>query len=183
VTLFLRFFHLFVTPVHYFIWTMTSAMGWLVESTHSVFEPRSFGFQVAAVCYRRSGSTVEFLLINTSAGRWTFPKGRVNDGLSPVAAAEREALEEAGVIGRIEARHFASYLHCRRDEELVIRAFLMEVHRVSPPMERYRTPRWVGLKQAKRMLARERAPKYTREIHRVIEMAADRLSLGMNQSA
>jgi 8-oxo-dGTP pyrophosphatase MutT (NUDIX family) len=149
-------------------------MGWLVESTHSVFD-RAFGFQVAAVCYRRNGSTVEFLLINTSAGRWTFPKGRVNDGLSPVAAAEREALEEAGVIGRIEPRHFASYLHNRRDQELLIRAYLMEVHRVSPPMERHRTPRWVDFKQAKRMLARLRAPKYTREIHRVLELAADRV--------
>jgi 8-oxo-dGTP pyrophosphatase MutT (NUDIX family) len=151
-------------------------MGWLVESTHSVLEDRALGFQVAAVCYRQNGSSLEFLLINTSAGRWTFPKGHVNDGLSPMAAAEREALEEAGVIGRIESRHFASYLHNRRSGELLIRAFLMEVHRVSPPMESYRTPRWVNFKQAKRMLARERAPKYTREIHRVLELAANRVT-------
>jgi 8-oxo-dGTP pyrophosphatase MutT (NUDIX family) len=150
-------------------------MGWLIESTHSVFEPRTSQFQVAAVCYRRNGSTVEFLLINTSAGRWTFPKGRVNDGLSPMAAAEREALEEAGVIGRIESRHFASYLHFRRDEELTIRAYLMEVERTASPMEGYRTPRWVNVKQAKRMLSRARLPKYTREIHRVLELAADRV--------
>ena len=32
--------------------------------------------QVAAVCYRRRGPSVEFLLVNTNGGgKWTFPKG------------------------------------------------------------------------------------------------------------
>ena len=38
--------------------------------------------QVAAVCYRVRGSFLEFLLVNTSAGKWTFPKGRIVPGLS-----------------------------------------------------------------------------------------------------
>ena len=159
-------------------------MGWLAERTFPSLEDHlGAEFQVAAVCYRRNGSTVEFLLINTSAGRWTFPKGHVNDGLGPMAAAEREAWEEAGAIGRIEAGHFASYLHTRRDEELLIRAFLMEVHRTQPPLERYRTPRWATLTQAKRMLAHQRRPKYIRELHRVLELAADRVTRGLNTTA
>ena len=63
--------------------------------------------QVAAVCYRRQNSHVEFLLVNTNGGRkWTFPKGRPDSRLSHSQAAEREAREEAGVIGVIEPRHF-----------------------------------------------------------------------------
>ena len=32
--------------------------------------------QVAAVCYRRRGPSIEFLLVNTNGGnKWTFPKG------------------------------------------------------------------------------------------------------------
>jgi 8-oxo-dGTP pyrophosphatase MutT (NUDIX family) len=66
--------------------------------------------QVAAVCYRLSGSSVEFLLVNTSSGKWTFPKGRLCPALSPSESAAREAWEEAGVHGRIEETHFAHYL-------------------------------------------------------------------------
>ncbi len=54
--------------------------------------------QVAAVCYRRRGLSVEFLLVNTNGGnKWTFPKGDPELSLSHCQAAEREAWEEAGV--------------------------------------------------------------------------------------
>src|SRR5207244_2308926 len=38
--------------------------------------------QVAAVCYRIRGSGIEFLLVQTRGGRWTFPKGGVEPGLT-----------------------------------------------------------------------------------------------------
>ena len=59
--------------------------------------------QVAAVCYRHKGSSVQFLLVNTGGGKWTFPKGCVDPQLSAIEAASREAAEEAGgarLIGR-----------------------------------------------------------------------------------
>ena len=43
--------------------------------------------QVAAVCYRLDGPSVEFLLVNTSSGKWTFPKGRLCPSLSPSESA------------------------------------------------------------------------------------------------
>jgi hypothetical protein len=37
---------------------------------------KSLPLQVAAVCFRRTGAAVEFLLVNTNGGnKWTFPKG------------------------------------------------------------------------------------------------------------
>ena len=60
----------------------------------------AFPLQVAAVCYRRRGPSVEFLLVNTNGGgKWTFPKGDPEPSLSHSQAAEREAWEEAGVRG------------------------------------------------------------------------------------
>ncbi len=60
--------------------------------------------KVAAVCYRvNRESEIEFLLVRTASGRWTFPKGGVDDDPTAAAAAAREAFEEAGVRGRIEA--------------------------------------------------------------------------------
>ena len=58
--------------------------------------------RVAAVCYRLSGSSVEFLLVNTSSGKWTFPKGRLNPGMSASDSASCEAWEEAGIECKIE---------------------------------------------------------------------------------
>ena len=50
---------------------------------------------------RRDAGGLEFLLVRTSqGGRWTFPKGRIEPGESPSAAAAREAAEEAGVDGQ-----------------------------------------------------------------------------------
>src|SRR5207245_10870636 len=59
--------------------------------------------QVAAVCYRRRGPSIEFLLVNTNGGsKWTFPKGTPEARLSHRQAAEREALDEAGAVGLIQ---------------------------------------------------------------------------------
>jgi len=70
--------------------------------------------QVAAVCYRRNGQLIEFLLVNTNGGgKWTFPKGDPEPAMSHRQAAEREAWEEAGVRGHIESRHFHLYLHSK----------------------------------------------------------------------
>ena len=59
--------------------------------------------QVAAVCYRVRKEAIEFLLVQTrGSGRWIFPKGSAEPGLSHAQAAAIEAFEEAGVHGRIE---------------------------------------------------------------------------------
>src|ERR1700733_4389740 len=66
--------------------------------------------QVAAVCYRIRGGEIEFLLVRTNSGHWTFPKGKAEPGLTHAQAAALEAFEEAGVHGRIEEASFASYI-------------------------------------------------------------------------
>ena len=87
-----------------------------LESGKSVMRPirRRFSswapVQVAAVCYRRTAFSLEFLLVNTSAGKWTFPKGRLCPWLSASESAAREALEEAGVRGRIQESAFPNIL-------------------------------------------------------------------------
>ena len=71
---------------------------------------RAFRFalplQVAAICYRRNGQSVEFLLVNTNGGgKWTFPKGGPAPAMSHSQAAER-ALQlvewQAGIDERPE---------------------------------------------------------------------------------
>ncbi|HKD13394.1 MAG TPA: NUDIX domain-containing protein [Candidatus Angelobacter sp.] len=138
--------------------------------------------QVAAVCYRRTAFAVEFLLVNTSAGKWTFPKGRPCPWLSASEAAAREALEEAGVRGRIQESCFAHYLdlkrtlgHDNRSREILIEAYLLEVRNVSSPHETDRNPTWFSAKDAKQRLAEQRTAKYARGLEQVIDAALQTL--------
>jgi len=141
--------------------------------------------QVAAVCYRRQGPLVEFLLVNTNGGnKWTFPKGDPELSLSHGKAAEREAWEEAGAIGRIEPRHFCLYLHSKGVfwkppgvREFVIKAFLLEVERQESPPETTRNPAWFDPDQAKKSLAKGREVKYARELEAVIDRAMEKIGM------
>src|SRR6478736_6918070 len=97
--------------------------------------------QVAAVCYRVRAGEVEFLLVQTGKGRWIFPKGSVEPGLTHAQAAALEAFEEAGVHGRMEEACFTRYLRRKRPKardsavkssrkDLPVNAHLCEVLRL-----------------------------------------------------
>ena len=99
--------------------------------------------RVAAVCYRVRELAVEFLLVNTTSGKWTFPKGRLEPRMSGSETAALEAWEEAGVKGRIEADFFSSYVDYKRSlgsdartRELVIAAYLMDCLLYTSPSPR-----------------------------------------------
>lgn len=144
---------------------------------------KSLPLQVAAICYRRHGSAIEFLLVNTNGGnKWTFPKGSTDPRLSHSQAAEREAAEEAGAIGTIEPHHFHLYLHSKGVfwqpggvQEFVVKAFLMEIHQMRRPDESNRKPTWVSPEEGKRRLAKGREVKYLRELETVIDRALERI--------
>lgn len=135
--------------------------------------------KVAAVCYRQRGSSIEFLLVNTDSGRWTFPKGTVEAHLGPRGSAALEAMEEAGARGPISEEHFCIYLHakrsCRRDsdKELEVAAFLMHVQELGEPEEGHRNPTWFSAREAKLRLAHRRPARYQRELTRVVDHAMD----------
>jgi len=135
--------------------------------------------QVAAVCYRRRGASIEFLLVNTNGrNKWTFPKGAVESNMSHSQAAEREAWEEAGAHGHIEPRHFHLYVHSKGVfwkppgvQEFAVKAFLMEVEHAGHPQEDMRNPTWFSPEDAKKILAKGREVKYARELEAVIDRA------------
>ena len=142
---------------------------------------KSLPLQVAAVCYRRRLSTVEFLLVNTNGGnKWTFPKGATEPNLSHSQAAEREAFEEAGALGVIEPRHFHLYLHSKGVfwqptgvQEFVVKAFLLEVTRTQKPGESMRNPTWFTAAEARKVLAKGREVKYAAELQSVVDRALE----------
>ena len=136
--------------------------------------------QVAAVCFRVRGSDIEFLLVQTGKGRWIFPKGGAEPGLTHAQAAALEAFEEAGVHGRMEEASFTSYVQrkrgrMRRVTELSVSAHLCEVLRQVTPPELNRNPTWFVASKAKKRLRDDRAPDHGADLARVIDRAVARI--------
>jgi 8-oxo-dGTP pyrophosphatase MutT (NUDIX family) len=137
--------------------------------------------QVAAVCFRMRGGSIEFLLVQTRGGRWTFPKGHAEPGLSHAQAAALEAFEEAGVHGRMEEISFTRYVRRKRttksaaEKELGVNAHLCEVLRLGAPQESGRNPSWFSAEKTKRRLREARTPEYALELARVVDRAVTRI--------
>lgn len=138
--------------------------------------------QVAAVCFRILSTGVEFLLVHTRRGRWTFPKGGAQRGLTYAQSAALEALEEAGVHGRIEEMAFVSYTLRKIAEsggygeiESSVHAHLCEVLRLGAPHEENRNPTWFSATRAKRRLAQGRSRENGAELARVVDRAVARI--------
>ena len=137
--------------------------------------------QVAAICYRVIEGSIEFLLVRTTGGRWTFPKGNVDEGEERWFAAKREAFEEGGASGAIDHRPLTTYLHGKKEwknqgRESRIEAFLLRVVEMREPQEKGRNPTWFSAVDADKALSEGRKFKYAEELRRVVREAATRIS-------
>jgi 8-oxo-dGTP pyrophosphatase MutT (NUDIX family) len=145
--------------------------------------------QVAAVCYRLREGEIEFLLVRTRRGRWTFPKGGSEAGLAQSEAAAAEAFEEAGVQGRIEETSFTSYRRGKLASgkesvvRIVVNAYLFEVERAASPQELNRNPTWFSPDNAKLQMREDRHSENGAELARVIDCAVRRIQRLHNQRA
>jgi phosphohistidine phosphatase len=113
--------------------------------------------QASAVPFRRCGDRVEFCLITTSAGRWGFPKGFIDPGETPEQTALKEALEEAGLHGRIVGAPLVGYRTDKNGQSKRVVALLMEVTQCDDQWDEaaVRQRRWVSRSEAERLLNRD----------------------------
>jgi 8-oxo-dGTP pyrophosphatase MutT (NUDIX family) len=156
----------------------------LTQSLRQEGWPLSERMIVAAVCYRRDANgDVEFLLVRTRNGRWTFPKGGVDGDPTEAGAAAREAHEEAGVRGEIEPQAFTWYLHCKFGSDVhPVNAHLCRVVHLETPHEPFRTPQWFSAERAKRRLREDRPSFYAGELERVVDRAVRRIQVGTRRT-
>ena len=141
--------------------------------------------QVAAVCYRIGLRGPEFLLVRTRGGRWIFPKGGVQHGLTHAQSAALEAFEEAGVHGRIEEMPFTRYRsgksengahrYSLRAKRKPVIAHLCEVSHLERPQEAKRKPTWFSPEKAKKRLLEDRDPEFGDELAAVVDRAVSRI--------
>jgi 8-oxo-dGTP pyrophosphatase MutT (NUDIX family) len=108
------------------------------------------GLQFAALPWRKAGDGLEVLLVTSrESKRWVIPKGWPMKGRKAHLAAAREALEEAGVTGRIARKPAGSYGYLKRLKngaplECRVQVFPLKVERQrkSWPERHEREARW-----------------------------------------
>lgn len=67
--------------------------------------------QAGVLAWLPGTDPVEFAVVTSRrTGRWVFPKGGIDPGMTPQEAAAQEAYEEAGLIGDIYHAPVGSYL-------------------------------------------------------------------------
>lgn len=59
--------------------------------------PVKHELSAGGILFRRSKRSAQILMIKDHNGKWTFPKGHVEEGEIPIEAAKRETAEETGI--------------------------------------------------------------------------------------
>jgi 8-oxo-dGTP pyrophosphatase MutT (NUDIX family) len=113
--------------------------------------------QYAALPYRRrADGLVEVMLVTSrDTGRWVIPKGWPIQGLGPPRSAAREAMEEAGLVGRIGNRSIGFFHYEKRLSDgsavpCAVETFAFEVEKqfTSWPEQNQRRTHWFELREA-----------------------------------
>ncbi len=119
------------------------------------------GVQFAALPFRIESSNLQILLITSrESRRWVIPKGWPIPGLRPREVAAREALEEAGLVGRIVGKrsigsyHYSKRLPDNREVLCRVKVFLLSVdHQLEDWLEKaQRDYRWMTPQRAAYMV-------------------------------
>jgi len=100
---------------------------------------RGAGLQYAALPYRVGGGLEVLLITSRDTGRWVLPKGWPMKGKKAHAAAAREALEEAGVRGKIGKIAIGRYRYGKRLSNGALLACTVEVY---PMAVEWQMGRW-----------------------------------------
>jgi len=86
------------------------------------------GVQYAALPYRTRDGLELLLITSRETGRWVLPKGWPIKGKKAHSAAAREALEEAGLKGKVGKRAVGAYSYSKRLSNGAVLACTVEVY-------------------------------------------------------
>jgi len=119
--------------------------------------------QSGVIPYRKnSKGEIEILLIRTThAGKWGLPKGGIEKGMTAVDSALKEAMEEAGVLGK--PKDFVDimrYVKGSTGRDQHVEWFIMKVQRMLTEYDEAATRerKWFKAEKATRKLDKKLRP-------------------------
>ena len=126
--------------------------------------------QSAVIPVRQAKKGLEVLLITSrNTGRWVIPKGNIKKGLTPAKSAYEEALEEAGVKGKVYDRKLGRYRYTKPEgpTQCDVIVFLMKVEKEMSewPEKNERRRKWFPAKKAAERVAEKRLSKILANSH------------------
>ena len=123
----------------------------IVVSISMRSKPAWFYQQSGVIPYRMVDGNFEILLITSRRrGRWIIPKGIVEPGFTPAASAQKEAEEEAGIVGSVSAAPVGEYRYQKWGGECTVQVFTLHVQTVLDtwPEAADRKRQWMALHEA-----------------------------------
>lgn len=114
--------------------------------------------QSAVIPYRKDiDGSVEIMLVTTREGNWTIPKGTIEDNLSPRASGAKEALEEAGISGKVKKKKVGTYSYKKLGEYYCVKVYKMKVKMVYSKWdeEHFRERLWIPIKNVSKFIKHE----------------------------
>ena len=112
--------------------------------------------QFGALCYRITDGKVQILLITSRrTKRWIIPKGWPENDMTPGESAANEAMEEAGVAGKLKERPFGVYCYEKTVEDgdnfpCIVTVYALKVKMILTdyPEKSERRRKWFSRKDA-----------------------------------
>ncbi len=113
-------------------------------------QPDYFYSQSAVIPFRLRSDKLEVLLITSRRRkRWIIPKGIIEEDLTPIESAQKEAWEEAGVVGVVRGPSLGSYDNEKWGGICQVAVYAMQVKAVHDAWpEDDRTREWMDVKTA-----------------------------------
>jgi phosphohistidine phosphatase len=114
--------------------------------------------QSAVIPFKIQNNRFRLLLITSiKSKQWIFPKGIIEDHLSPQKSAGKEALEEAGVEGEVINFPLGEYSYSKWGglcEVVVFPMYVTKVHEEWPEAN-IRERKWVSIDKASNLILKE----------------------------
>lgn len=111
--------------------------------------------QFAALPFRDNNGIEVMLVTSRETRRWVLPKGWPIKGLKPHSVAAREAMEEAGLTGKVAKEPIGSYRYVKRMRngaamtcEVGVFPMAVEKQRRNWPERDQRTTSWFAVEDA-----------------------------------
>ena len=130
-------------------------------------KPEYYYYQSAVIPYRKNKKEkFDILLIKSRSGKhWIVPKGIIEPDMSAHKSAEKEAREEAGILGKASDKLLGEYQYKKWGGTCSVKVFKMKVETELDTWEEdFRIRKWFPIKKAIELLENEELAKIFRSL-------------------